>query len=606
MTNRFMENNTHRLGRIAGILFFVFGFSFAVLTSAGAEAIDTTTAKEVFLIKGELVNLTADGLERISVTHPEVADILKADEEEILMVGQSVGQTTLFVWDKQGKRALLVHVFSQDLGLVKERLEALFKVADINEATVEIDGREGKVVISGDIPKHKKEQFTQIIDKFGDDVIDLTKEEEIDDLIQIAVQITELSSTLSKSLGVDWTAGSAQSLSFTYPETLPTATGASKDFFKLGDFNRTAALLATVNALIARGKARVLSQPKLVVKNGGEASFLVGGEIPIRTTTSTQSGGTQENVSFREYGISMTITPEIRKEKIDITLNVEISDIDASNAVGDDVAFTSRSAQTKLYLDNGQTIVLAGLIKQNRSETVNKVPFLGDIPVVGWIFRNKSNPSADIDQELVIILTPTILERNRGKTPIAATQQVKAEETSAKEAESIVQEVKADSPTQPPAEPAQQNDAPAVVETETRTEAEAAVSSVAEPVISEVPDVPALPEPVASTAASFPPTSPLNIDEYVRAVQQKIAQAIVYPQEAERAGWEGTVKLSLLILSDGTLATAMVRESSGHEIFDEYTLNIAKKLSPYSSFPSNTDLRELNVTIPVVYSLKKN
>src|SRR3989338_438117 len=157
MTNRFMEINTHRPDRIAGILFFVFGFSFAVLTSVGAEAIDTTTTKEVYLIKGELVNLTADGLERISVTHPEVADILKADEEEILMVGQSVGQTTLFVWDKQGKRALLVHVFSQDLESVKERLEALFKVADINEATVEIDGREGKVVISGDIPKHKKD-----------------------------------------------------------------------------------------------------------------------------------------------------------------------------------------------------------------------------------------------------------------------------------------------------------------------------------------------------------------------------------------------------------------------------------------------------------------
>jgi len=64
--------------------------------------------------------------------------------------------------------------------------------------------------------------------------------------------------------------------------------------------------------------------------------------------------------------------------------------------------------------------------------------------------------------------------------------------------------------------------------------------------------------------------------------------------------------LSLLILSDGTLATAMIRESSGHEVFDNYTLNIAQNLAPYSSFPSNVDFHELNVTIPVVYSLKKN
>lgn len=583
MTNRFIEINTHRLDRIAGILFFVFCFSFAALASVGAETIDTITAKEIYLIKGELVSLTADGLERISITHPEVADVLKADEEEILMVGQGVGQTTLFVWDKQGKRAILVHVFSQDLELIKERLEALFKVADVNEAAVEIDGREGKVVISGNIPKYKKEQFTKIVEKFGDDVLSFAKDEEIDDLIQIAVQITELSTTLAKSLGIEWSTGTqtvsgnnvttASSGGFTptYGEIMPSLDGSIGDYFKIGQFQRSvsSALIAKINALLEQGKARILSQPKLVVKNGEEASFLVGGEIPIRTTTSNTTG-TQENVSFKEYGISMMITPEINKEKIDITLNVEISDVDAANAVGDDVAFTTRSAQTKLYLDQGQTIVLAGLIKQNRSVHVTKVPFLGDVPILGFLFRSKSTPTDDQDLELVISLTPTVLQRNRGKIP---------------------EEPKNDAPV------------PAVVETEAQAEAEAMTSSAAEPVI---PDVPALPGPVALPASASAAGSPSNIDEYAQAVQQKIAQAIVYPQEAERAGWEGTVKLSLLILNDGTLATAMIRESSGHEIFDQYTLSTVKGLAPYSSFPSNTDLREMNVTIPVVFSLKKN
>ena len=601
---------TYRHDRIIGILFFVVGLCLVGAARVGAAEIDTTTAKEVYMIKGELVNLKADGLERISVTHPEVADIVKADEEEILMVGQSVGQTALFVWDKQGKRSLMVHVFSQDLELVKERLATLFKAADISEATLEIDGHEGKVVIAGDIPKHKKEPFVQIVEKFGDDVINLAKDEEIDDLIQIAIQITELSSTLAKSLGVDWTAGSrslrsgtsgttsgsSSTLAFAYPETLPTATGASKDLFKIGDFNRTSALLATVDALIAEGKARILSQPKLVVKNAQEASFLIGGEIPIRTTTSSTTG-TQENVTFKEYGISMTITPEIKKEKIDITLTIEISDVDSSNAVGDDVAFTSRSAQTKLYLDDGQTIILAGLIKQNRSKTVNKVPILGDIPVIGLLFRIESNPIADIDQELVISLTPTILEKNRGKTPVVA-QKMKTEEMPVTKEEPITEEVKID--------PSAQGGASAIPAEKTEGQIEAAPSA-AETITAGVDEVQALfSTAVASAATSSSAESPSNIDEYVQTVQQKIAQSIVYPQEAERAGWEGTVKLSLLILSDGTLATAMVRESSGHEIFDEYTLNIVKKLAPYSSFPSSVDLQEVNVTIPVVYSLKKN
>lgn len=571
-----------------------------VSVAAAKDVIDTATAKEIFLIKGELVNLRADGLDRISVTHPEVADILRADEEEILMVGQNVGQTTLFIWDRQGKRALLVRVFNQDLELVKERLEALFKTADISEVKLELDSREGKVVVVGDVPKHKKEQYDEIVAAFGDDVLDFTKEEENEDLIQVAVQITELSSTLSKSLGVDWTGGDNDTLSFAYPETLPNLDGSVNDYFKIGDFERTTALLATVNALIAEGKARVLSQPKLVVKSGADASFLVGGEIPIRTTTSTQSGGTQENVSFREYGISMTITPEIKKEKIDITLSVEISDIDASNAVGDDVAFTSRSAQTKLFLDDGQTIVLAGLIKQNRSETINKVPILGDIPIIRWIFRNKSNPSADIDQELVISLTPTVLGKNRGKTSVA--QKSKTEEMLTEKNTGLIGgEDKVDLS-------AQQNDAPVsvVTQNDARPE-EPEVLPLAETIILNTAENQAPPETVVTSTAVIP-TEPVssNIDEYVQAIQQRIAQAIVYPQEAERAGWEGTVKLSLLILNDGTLATAMVRESSGYEVFDSHTLNIAKNLAPYSSFPANVDFRELNVTIPIIYSLKKD
>ena len=93
-------------------------------------------------------------------------------------------------------------------------------------------------------------------------------------LIQIAVQITELSTTLSKSLGIDWTAGTATTLSVKYPETLPTATGASKDLFKLGDFNRTSALLATVNALIKQGESArsFQAQARCQERAGGELS----------------------------------------------------------------------------------------------------------------------------------------------------------------------------------------------------------------------------------------------------------------------------------------------------------------------------------------------
>ncbi len=246
-----IQISRYQFNRIAIILFFVFGVLGAVSAAAVGEEIDTATAKEIYLIKGELVNLKASGLERISVTQPEIADILNADEEEILMVGQSVGQTTLFIWDELGKRSLTVHVLNQDLKLIKERLEALFKKADITEVELDIDSREGKVVLLGNMPAHKKERFTQIVDKFGDDVLNFVKDEEIEDLIQVAVQITELSSTLSKSLGVDWTNEDGDELSFAYPETLPAMDGSVNDYFKIGDF----ALIDLKEAFASRGLA---------------------------------------------------------------------------------------------------------------------------------------------------------------------------------------------------------------------------------------------------------------------------------------------------------------------------------------------------------------
>ena len=86
-------------------------------------------------------------------------------------------------------------------------------------------------------------------------------------------------------------------------------------------------------------------------------------------------------------------------------------------------------------------------------------------------------------------------------------------------------------------------------------------------------------------------------------MQERIANAIEYPDEAREYGWEGTATLSLLILKDGTLASAVVKESSGHEILDKAALQTAQESAPYPDFPSEPDLQELNVTVPIVFSL---
>jgi TonB family protein len=108
----------------------------------------------------------------------------------------------------------------------------------------------------------------------------------------------------------------------------------------------------------------------------------------------------------------------------------------------------------------------------------------------------------------------------------------------------------------------------------------------------------------SKAAGSASPFIPSGIT-YSELVQRRIANAIVYPEEARQYGWEGTVKLALHILSDGTLVYAAVKESSGHKLFDESALQAAKNSAPYAVFPPDSDLQELNVTVPIVYSLEK-
>lgn len=509
--------------------------------------LDSTSENEIFMIVGELTIAKVSNMTRLSITDPEIADIVEADDKEILLIAKSPGQTILFVWDDAGKRMVFVNVQAADMTMLDNaigRIETLFKKANIEGLKLEPNKREGKIFITGDIDEDKQEVLETLLEGYGDIVLNLVRTEEIKDLIQVDMQMTELSTTLTKSLGIDWATGSDSGIALAYPEDPPVLDGSLGDFFKIGDFSRTSVLTATVNALLEKGEARVLSRPKVVVMSGEEVTFLVGGEIPIKTTTATAEG-TQENVSFKEYGIGLSLTPTVEKEKIDVELNVEISDVAAGT--GNETSFFTQTTTTHVLLDNQQTMVLAGLIKENRGTSMRKVPFLSDIPVVGLLFRSKGTNPADTDRELVISMTPTIVARNRN-TPIENVEEKITEYSSSATYKQKVSN---------------------------------------------------------SAVVPYYLGIPKDMTEYVREVQKQISKTILYPPEAKRYGWEGTVRMNMLILKDGTLAYALIQESSGHEAMDESALRAAKRIAPYAAFPVEVNLQELNITVPIVYSFKR-
>ena len=538
---------------------------FCLLSSvAGASVLDTKDISTLNLVMGELVNLKAYELTRVSIADPAIADINSADDKNIVIIAKNVGQTALFLWDEYGRRTIRIQVNSQDLVMIKERIETLLSAVQIEGITLTINEQEGMVICSGILNEAEKDAFNQIVSPFMDDLILLFKETKREDLVLIDAQVTELNTTLTQHLGIDWQTSASTDLVINYSETLPAFHENLKNYFKIGDFQRTSTLLGVVNAIVEEGKGRILSKPKLLVKSGEEASFLVGGEIPIRTISTASSGETSENVEFKEYGISMLITPTVTNEdKIDIGLKLEITEIDSSVQVGSDVGYTKRNTETQLLLDNEQTVVIAGLIKNRTGENIKKVPYLAEIPLIGALFRKRSTAPFDQDQELVISLTPKIVLQSK---PEKKALERKKKDLNIRDFS--------------------QTERPVVIPRY--------ISALDEQENS---------DKRSKDLASVYQGIPQEMSAYVYDIQKRIFDAIQFPAQAQEHGWEGVVKLELLILEDGTLAFVLVDDSSGFEVFDENAVQTARRAAPFGAFPRGTNLQELNLTIPIVYNL---
>lgn len=504
-------------------------------------------ADRLNIVVGDLQTVWTKELTRVAVANPAVADVVETNPSEMLVSGKSPGKTDIYIWDKYGKRTVTVWVFAEDLDIAQMRLADLLRSAGLDNVSISKSTLEGKLTLSGEIDESDKGVYESIIAPFSSSVINLVKEKEKRELVEIDVQIAEINTTYTKNLGFEWTD------SFTFQETsLPTPVHTFTDIFRIGSMSRTNLIQAKINAAIQEGKGKILSRPKIVAKSGEEASFLVGGQIPVKTTNTSSGGNVQENVDFHDYGVNLKIKPTVKDDgKIDIDLNVDVTDIDSANAVGDDVAYTSRSAQTKLFLDNGQAIILAGFMKDNKGQTVKRVPLLGSFPVFGFLFRNK-NVTADNQTELVITLTPRVVVTNEPKK--IAPVPVSEKQTSEEKKKTIV-------------------------------------SSLAQT------------EMQYKKPAYQPIAVPGYMADYVRAVQERIARNVIYPKEAKEAKAQGVVELTLSIIKSGALSSASVRKSSGYPVLDDAALETVHRLSPYRTFPLDSTLKEVTVTIPIVYQL---
>src|SRR5207245_789270 len=185
------------------------------------------------------------------------------------------------------------------------------------------------------------------------------------------------------------------------------------DFLNLFFWDFKDNLGTVIRALQTKGLFQSLAEPNLVAESGKEASFLAGGEFPI-PIAQPSTNGVSIVVTFKEFGVRLSFTPTIIGDRVHLKLKPEVSTLDFSNAVSLQgfriPALSTRRTETELELGNGQTFAIAGLMDNQVTSTMQKVPGIGDIPILGLFFRSKA--AQKNQTELVVMVTPQILPRN--------------------------------------------------------------------------------------------------------------------------------------------------------------------------------------------------
>lgn len=373
--------------------------------------------KELKVLVGEVKIIAVSNPTRIVIGNPNVADVTDVTKKEITLSAKAPGSTTLVFWDNSGEQSYRVRVLAENVEEIKRRVDYLLGTLNLPEIYTQIAEEEGKILLLGRVKSPQdRERISTALGILKDKTMDLILVKEEEAVVEIDVQVLELSKDAEKTLGFSWP--SPITLTETGSPGIATAGTKWSTLFKVLSLSREA-FSWTLDALVQEGKARVLSRPRLACQSGKEAELAVGGEKPTFATYVTEAGGAGATVEYKEYGIKLKIKPTVTdKERIKIALNVEVSEVEAPESMGTwarAYPLKKRTTSTELFINDGQTLAIGGLIKQKTEEDIQKTPWFGDIPVLGLLFRKKTTKVGGGegergDTELFITLTPTIVK----------------------------------------------------------------------------------------------------------------------------------------------------------------------------------------------------
>jgi len=416
----------------------------ASLVEPGGDGIQIQTFS-VPLYKSRVVQLNGP-VHKVSIGNDEVADILVMRSQQIYILGKGIGTTNVLLWDKGNKLTASIDVeVTPDVNSLKAKLYAMAP----NER-IKVNSSQGSILLSGEVSNlGTMDMAVRLADSFlqkpsgegasqAGEVVNLLKVGGSQQ-VMLKVTVAEMSRNVMRRMGVKFHAldstdnfwsvgGSSQPGSINYAiegnDLITEITNSPLSFAGKGIFAQylddNLLFQLAFDAAKDNGSAKVLAEPTLTTLTGQEAEFLSGGEFPIPVPN--EDGIT---IEFKEFGIGLKFLPVVLDSgTINLSLNVAVSELTGLNAINSSVgsdgntffvpALTKRSARATVELGDGQTIGIAGLINESTREAVNKFPGLGDVPMLGHLFRSSQFEKGE--SELVILVTPTLAQpfKNEG------------------------------------------------------------------------------------------------------------------------------------------------------------------------------------------------
>lgn len=417
-------------------------FVLLVLLAIGADAIaQDRTVKASFINNSQPVKIDVqvgqsrvvefdEDYERLSISDPKIAEVVPINYKQALVNGLTFGQVNLVAWAKrkagEPERVVVFDIYVQvNLSLIDNQIKILFP-----KENIQLSQANNSVVISGSVTKPElADQVQKIIEAAGLKVTNLLKSPVLDAAqVQLQIRVAEVNRSVLRELATAYGVGNNNvpayissggpgvgvgGIDLITGAITATASTLSGVNIMLGNPNSDAGILGFVRALNTRGAIRDLAEPNLIAMHGQKASFLAGGEFPIPVLQSVNAGQAAITILFKEFGVKLEFTPTIIDENhIRLELAPEVSSLDFASGVRvQDLVIPGlrvRRAKTVLELRDGQSFALAGLLDNNEQVSLSKIPLLGDVPILGELF--KSRRFQRNETELLFLATVKLVE----------------------------------------------------------------------------------------------------------------------------------------------------------------------------------------------------